>query len=222
MKKFSIPGIYQSNPYDLQSYSFKNSKVYAWTEGKFVIQLEMHSDSREEGHNSIWSPVYIIDQELIPVLTNRNQTPYDTVAICASDDNKEFFIPTYLPIGTRPLYLTVPGLQDAGHNDEPYKFGKPIGGNRSARSGDVAIIPGKLHSEEDSGLDIFLHDIEVKKSEIAVIRFDNQFFDVRVMKIARDPKGTVTSTAISQDGLTACILIGYVAEPWEVVLIDLD
>ncbi len=102
-------------------------------------------------------------------------------------------------------------------------FKAPFGGERALRVDDTALISGL--PDGSAVMDyrkIFLKGIEIKKSEVAIINFNNQSFDVKVMKIASEWWGSVVSLAISLDKLTACALVANDYEPWEVVVWDLD
>ncbi len=108
MKRFFLPSIYGENRQkkDGNGYAFFSSKVYPWTEGRFVVQMSLDHDTQYKTHNSVPMPIYIASNELTPVFTAKNQLHGDAYGLVSRDENSIFYLPVASPFsaGTERLW----------------------------------------------------------------------------------------------------------------------
>ncbi len=218
MKIFDLPTV-PANDWDEHDVYAITSTIYPWTNGRFIVELKSKFDEPERSRMGIPQyQYYTVDQELIPVLTRRNQIPgNETFQSILADSNNENF---YLNIPGKTL-VTYPDLK---HCDDSIKDKVlPIGGANFFRSENKAIIAGSTYVYSYSRLklvQLFVKDLNIEMNEVAIFEFNGTSYSFNKMKLAGN--GMVLNVAISFDELTACALIKRKKENWKVVLWDLE
>lgn len=232
MKKFFIEHAkeYNGHPFP-RSYLAEKFYIYPWTQGRFIIKLNMVGNSVYDGRrvisdaslnrlNLTRQQFFLVGDELTPILNRQDQIHnYNprlaTINLQRDDDNNLYFFHVNSQVGVPPLFPikeNQKGTIFVEGNERPYykKYGKAL----------VSITPNRINYCH------FLQSIfvpeKIEHNQVLQLDFHSETsYTYKVMELTEKNKNIV-GVCISDDGLKGCALIQDHNDPWEVVVWDLE
>ncbi len=222
MKRFTIPMSSKLKRYSKHSSIRLN--LHRFEQSKFVLEFEC-----PVGKENSNQQYFIIDNELIPFLTKRNQIPFtkeDTeigfkrvIRGTLRKDNEENL---YTHCGNN--VYKIPNMEKMEFDSSKFSFAFHLA-HIIEKSKNKGLILRSSYQQHQRILNLLIGERKFENNEILLLNYyEDLVSSVKTMQI-----GSVGSrldcVKISKDGMIGCIVVQNSHTPendWEVVLIDLE